>query len=69
LPAAPLIDDMERSDGRTSLDTLRTDNPDGGLDRTVEVSEVVPREGGGHAVSMEARMAMKQDAYAGVVFP
>jgi hypothetical protein len=35
----------------------------------VEVSEVVPREGGGHAVSMEARMAMKQDAYAGVVFP
>lgn len=69
LPAAPLIDDMERNDGRTSLDTLRTDNPDGGLDRTVEVSEVVPREGGGHAVSMEARMAMKQDAYAGVVFP
>jgi hypothetical protein len=42
LPAAPLIDDMERNDGRTSLDTLRTDNPDGGRDRTVEVSEVVP---------------------------
>jgi imidazolonepropionase-like amidohydrolase len=69
LPAVALIDDMERPDGRTSLDTLRTDNPDGGLDRTVEVAEIVPRDGGGHAVSMEARMAMKQDAYAGVVFP
>jgi len=69
LPAAALIDDFERSDGRTNLDTLRTDNPDGGLDRTVEVSQVVPREGGGHALSMAARMAMKKDAYAGVVLP
>ena len=69
LPAAALIDDFERSDGRTSLDTLRTDNPDGGLDRTVEVSEVVPRDGGGHALSMAARMAMKKDAFAGVVLP
>lgn len=69
LPAPALIDDMERLDGRTSLNTLRTDNPDGGLDRTVEVAEIVPRDGGGHAVSMAARMAMKQDAYAGVVFP
>jgi imidazolonepropionase-like amidohydrolase len=74
LAVPALIDDMERSDGRTSLDTLRTDNPDGGLDRTVEVSEIIPRGpegqgGGGHAVSMEARMAMKQDAFAGLVFP
>lgn len=69
LPARPEIDDFERTDGRTTLDTLRTDNPDGGLDRTVEVSEVVPRDGGGQALSMAARMAMKKDAYASVVLP
>jgi imidazolonepropionase-like amidohydrolase len=69
LPAAALIDDFERTDGRTPLGTLRTDNPDGGLDRTVEVSEVVPRDGGGHALAIAARLAVKQAAYAGVVLP
>ena len=63
------IDDFERADGRSSLDTLRTDDPDGGLDRTVEISQVVARGTDGHALSISARMAMKAKPMAGVIIP
>jgi hypothetical protein len=69
LAKGALIDDFERADGRSSLDTLRTDDPDGGLDRTVEISQVVPRGADGHALSVAARMAMKSKAQAGVIIP
>jgi imidazolonepropionase-like amidohydrolase len=72
LPSATvpaLVDDFERLDGRSSLDTLRLDNPDGGLDRSIQVTEVVPREGGGHALSMSAKMSQKAAPYAGVAIP
>lgn len=64
-----LIDDFERPDGRSSLDTLRTDEPDGGLDRTVEISQVIPRAEGGHALSVAARMSMKAAPQAAVIIP
>ncbi len=67
--AKALVDDFERPDGRTSLDTLRTDDMDGGMDRTVQVSQVVDRLGGGKALGLYARMAMKADARAGVILP
>ncbi len=66
---AALVDDFERADGRSSLDTLRLETGDGGLDRTVEISQVVPRDGGGHALLVSARMAQKAEAYAGVAIP
>jgi len=69
LPAKAQIDDFERADGRSSLDTLRTDDPDGGLDRTVEISQVITRGAEGHALSINARMAMKARPYAGVIIP
>ena len=72
LPATkvtPLIDDLERVDGRSALDTLRLETGDGGLDRTVEISQIVPRASGGHALQLSARMAMKDNAYAGVAVP
>lgn len=69
IPAKPGIDDFERADGRSSLDTLRTDDPDGGLDRTVEVSQVIARGDQGHALSINARMSMKPRPYAGVIIP
>ncbi|MDB5455234.1 MAG: amidohydrolase [Caulobacter sp.] len=73
LPPAVLakaqIDDFERADGRTSLDTLRTDDPDGGLDRSVEISQVIARGTDGHALSVSARMAMKAKPMAGVILP
>lgn len=67
--ATAMIDDFERDDGRSPLDTLRIDTPDGGMDRTTEISGIVPREDGGHALSIAARMAMKKGAYAGVAVP
>lgn len=69
IPAKAAIDDFERADGRSSLDTLRTDSPDGGLDRTVEVSQVIARGDQGHALSINARMSMKAKPYAGVIIP
>ncbi len=68
--ASPLVDDFERPDGRTALDTLRTDNPDGGLDRSVQVTQVVERAGGpGHALEVSAKLAIKKDAQVAVVVP
>ncbi|MFN3582523.1 CIA30 family protein [Phenylobacterium sp.] len=69
LKGRALIDDFERADGRTSLDTLRTDDMDGGMDRTVQVSQVFTRPDGGKALGLAAKMAAKSDPYAGVVLP
>jgi imidazolonepropionase-like amidohydrolase len=69
LKARALIDDFERADGRTSLDTLRTDDMDGGHDRSVQVSQVFTRPDGGKALLLAAKMAVKADPYAGVVVP
>ena len=67
--ATPLIDDFERQDGRTELDTLRTDEFDGGMDRSVEVSQIFARPDGGHGLSVSARMSVKSAPVAGVTLP
>jgi len=64
-----LVDDFERADGRTALDTLRTDEFDGGIDRSLEVAQVVARQDGGHALSIDARMSIKANPVAGANFP
>ncbi|MFN3514832.1 MAG: CIA30 family protein [Phenylobacterium sp.] len=69
IKTAALIDDFERPDGRTRLDTLRLDDMDGGMERTVQVSQVVSRTDGGHALSLAARMATKAAPSAGVLLP
>lgn len=69
VPAKAQIDDFERADGRSSLNTLRTDDPDGGLDRTVEISQRIPRGAEGYALSINARMSIKPKPYAGVIIP
>ncbi|MBB3954116.1 amidohydrolase family protein [Novosphingobium sediminicola] len=66
---AALVDDFERKDGRSSLDTLRLETGDGGMDRTVEIIQTVPRDGGGQALLLSAKMAVKGDAYAGFAVP
>jgi hypothetical protein len=66
--AVALIDDFERADGRTQVDTLRTDNPDGGRDRSIQVTEVIDRSPG-HALSVSAKLSVKKDAMAAVVIP
>jgi len=64
-----LVDDFERGDQRTALDTLRNDDADGGNDRTVQVTAVIDREQGGKALSMQARLSSKDDAHAAVILP
>jgi len=39
-----LVDDFERKDGRTALDTLRTDEADGGNERSWQVTTVIARD-------------------------
>jgi imidazolonepropionase-like amidohydrolase len=64
-----LLDDFERDDRRSTIDTLRIDTPDGGIDRSVEITQTVPRGGGGKALALSARMAMKDNAYGGFAIP
>ena len=66
---AALVDDFERTDKRSALDTLRLETPDGGHDRTVEITQILPRDGGGHMLALSARMAVKDDPYAGFAVP
>jgi hypothetical protein len=63
------IDDFERSDGRTSLDTLRTNDADRGRDRSTQVTTLIDRETGGHALNVAAKMSYKDDGQAGVILP
>ncbi|WP_066685491.1 CIA30 family protein [Caulobacter sp. CCH9-E1] len=65
----PLIDDFERADGRTSLDTLRLSDFDGGRDRSVEVLQTIDRGDGDHVLSVAAKMAQKPEPDAGVLLP
>lgn len=65
----PLIDDFERDDGRTSLDTLRLSDFDGGRDRSVEVLQTVDKGDGDHVLSVAAKMAQKPEPDAGVLLP
>lgn len=68
VPAA-LVDDFERADGRTALDTLRIDEADGGNDRTWQVTEAVAREDGGRALMVMARLSTKPSAFAAAILP
>jgi imidazolonepropionase-like amidohydrolase len=64
-----LIDNFERADGRSNLNTLVVTNPDGGLDRSQEILQVIPRSDSGHALLMTAKMAVKENATVSVILP
>jgi imidazolonepropionase-like amidohydrolase len=57
LPAA--IDDMERTDGRTQLGTLRVNATDPGIDHSIMLWMPVIRSGKDHAMQVTARLAAK----------
>lgn len=69
VPAAILIDDFERADGRTAIDTLPVTDLDFGAERSVITFARRPRAGGGHVLSASARMARKENPFAAIVFP
>jgi len=66
---AAKIDDFERADGRTTLDTLQTDDADGGPDRSIEVTTLIDRGSGDHALNVAATMSRKANPSAGVILP
>lgn len=68
-PAASLIDDFERADGRTAIDTLPVTDLDFGMERSVITFTRRPRQAGDHVLSVTARMARKEKPMAGVLFP
>lgn len=65
---AALIDDFERADGRTALDTLRLQDTDGGISRSTEITRIVPRDGG-HALLLAAQMSIEEEPFVGISFP
>lgn len=64
-----IVDDFERRDGRSNLDALPIDEADGGLDRTWQVSEIIPRGDSGHALSVQADFSSKPQPYASAILP
>jgi imidazolonepropionase-like amidohydrolase len=72
MPAAdvgPIIDDFQRKDGRTELGTLPTTDPDHGLDRSVQIDQIVDRAGTDRALLSTAVMSVKAEPYATTIFP
>lgn len=69
LPAKILIDDFERTDGRSALDTLRLADMDRGVDRSRVITNLVPRSEGGRALELAARMSLKDKPEGGVLIP
>ncbi|WP_375269164.1 amidohydrolase family protein [Phenylobacterium sp.] len=72
LPAEPvqaLIDDFEGEPGRTRLDTLRLQDTDGGMDRSVLVGQVRTQPDGDKVLSLAAKMSVKDDPQVGVILP
>jgi imidazolonepropionase-like amidohydrolase len=65
----PAIDDMERSDGRTLLNTLRVDGTDAGTDHSRMMFLPVVRSGHDHALMVEARMAAKEHPFVRLEIP
>jgi hypothetical protein len=63
------LDDFERPDGRTAVDTLWVNQTDGGHDKTVMAYTRVLRAEGNHALFITARMAEKDQPFARMNLP
>lgn len=64
-----LLDDFEREDGRSNIDTLVINGSDTGLDHAELVLARVLREPGNHAMSLLARMSEKDNPSARMDLP
>jgi imidazolonepropionase-like amidohydrolase len=65
----PMIDDMERNDGRTTLGTLRVNATDPGIDNSRMLFQPVIRAGDDHALLVQAALADKEHPWVRVEFP
>ena len=68
-PSTPLIDAFDTEDGRTANGGLITGDPDGGLERSWQVYEVVEEEGRGGVLRLNAELARREEARVGVILP
>ena len=66
---AALVDDMERSDGRTQLGTLRVNATDAGTDHSAMMFQPILRATGNHALAVQAQMAAKERPFVRLDFP
>ena len=65
----PLVDDMERGDGRTALNTLRVNATDPGVDHSPMLFQPVIRQGADHALMVQATMSDRERPWVRVEFP
>ncbi|OZB18713.1 MAG: hypothetical protein B7X53_02460 [Hyphomonas sp. 34-62-18] len=69
VPANPLIDDFERPDSLTAGGARRLSDVENGFPRSTLITQTVPREGGGLALSLSADLSDKESPRALVVLP
>ncbi len=67
--AARLIDDFERPDGRSRLDTLWINSTDSGHDNSAMLFGRIDRETGNHALSVTGRMSDKDSPFVRINVP
>jgi len=65
----PIVDDMERPDGRTELGTLRVNSTDGGTDHSTMMFLTEPRTANNRALTIEAHMAAKAHPFVRLEMP
>jgi imidazolonepropionase-like amidohydrolase len=68
-PLPPLVDNMERTDGRTALNTLRVNATDPGIDHSPMLFQPVIRQGDDHALMIQAAMSDRDHPWVRVEFP
>jgi imidazolonepropionase-like amidohydrolase len=65
----PQVDEMERTDGRTLLNTLRVNGTDAGIDHSSMLFQPVVRNGNDHALMIQAALADKDRPFVRVELP
>lgn len=67
--ASEVIDDFDSEDGRSSRDALVVGDPDGGLERSWQVFEIIEDGERGGILHLTADLALREDAKAGIAIP
>ena len=67
--ATEKLDDVERGDGRTQLNTLWIDSTDGGHDHSQVLFQRALRDSGNHALAIQARMSEKERPFVRLSLP
>jgi len=69
IKAQELIDDFEKPNGRSSIDTLWVNSSDSGVDASKMIFGKIAREAGNQALSITARMAEKDRPFGRINLP